>query len=332
VDHQIWNKFGEDGECLSNTIAGKAPIEGEESSTYVVEEGAFARPGAGDGGFVRHRLTIANVEIDSGAAKVLIVIPTLGTRAQYLRSTIESIKAQQVPASIVIVGPTDSPVIRQVSASFDIPVVADPGSLPGAINAGIKDHAAGHDFVGWLNDDDYLEPGSLAATTQALVRNPQAVVAYGACRYVDAEGRELWISSAGKWAERALSWGPDLIPQPGMLVRAEAWQVVGGLDVSYRLAFDLDLLLRLRKVGDFINTGTVVSNFRWHPESLTVDNRAVNFAESERAKRSALSPWARRLAPLWEPPVRWATRMAVWEVDRRARKRLEMASLATPAR
>ena len=45
--------------------------------------------------------------------------------------------------------------------------------------------------------------------------------------FLDDAGRPLWVSRAGRWAERILAWGPDLIPQPGMLVRRSAWDAVG---------------------------------------------------------------------------------------------------------
>lgn len=251
-------------------------------------------------------------------ARVLLVVATLGRRPTYLSQTLTSIRTQQVPADIVIVAPVDAPGLAEVAAEFDARLLPDPGSLPKAINLGVEQGLTSHEFVNWLNDDDLLEPGSLTATTAALERDPGAVVAFGACRYIDEQGRELWVSKAGPWAPRILKWGPDLIPQPGMLVRASAWQEVGGLDTSYRLAFDLDLLLKLQKVGRLIDTGTVVSSFRWHADSLTVDDRGTNIAESERAKRAALSPVGRRLAWMWEAPVRVATRFAAREVNRRA--------------
>jgi GT2 family glycosyltransferase len=105
-----------------------------------------------------------------------------------------------------------------------------------------------------------------------------------------------------------------------MLVRMDAWQAVGGVDESYRFAFDLDLLLKLKKIGPLVDTGVVVSSFRWHADSLTVSDRTTNLEESERAKRAALSPTARKFAWLWEKPVRVATRAAAAEVNRRARK------------
>jgi len=236
-----------------------------------------------------------------------------------LLENLASIRTQSVPSDIVIVGPVDDPVIGKAAKDFDARLVADPGSLPGAINVGVDCREPRHEFVNWLGDDDLLEAGSLATTTAALDRDPSAVLAYGACRYIDDSGAELWISRAGRWAPRILSWGPDLIPQPGMLVRVDAWAAVGGLDESFRFAFDLDLLLKLRRLGELVSVPDVVAAFRWHGDSLTVADRTTNLVESERAKGRALAPMARRFSWLWRRPVRAATRLAAWEVSRRAR-------------
>lgn len=249
--------------------------------------------------------------------RVLLVVPTLGRRPELLERTLTSIADQSVPANVVIVAP-DGGEIRRTADRFGASFVADPGSQTKAINAGVATAEPRHEFVNWLGDDDLLEPGSLAATTQALDANLSATVAYGACRYIDEADHELWVSRAGPWATRVLSWGPDLIPQPGMLVRRTAWDGVGGVDESYRFAFDLDLLLKLKKIGPLVDVGQVVSSFRWHADSLTVGDRTMNLRESERAKRAALSPAARKVAWLWEGPVRVATRAAAREVNRRA--------------
>jgi GT2 family glycosyltransferase len=247
-----------------------------------------------------------------------MVVPTLGDRPSLLRECLASIATQSVATTIVIVAPLDKPGLADLAAEFDATLLPDPGSLSGAINLGVRQAGADHEFVNWNGDDDLLEPGSLARTTAALDRDPHSVVAYGACRYIDEDGKELWISRAGKWAPRILKWGPDLIPQPGMLVRRDAWQAVDGLDESFRFAFDLDLLLKLQPLGSFVDTGEIVSSFRWHGESLTVSDRSTSLVESERARRRALSPTARKLAWLWEKPVRGATRVAAWELHRRA--------------
>ncbi len=260
------------------------------------------------------------VTTEPEAAEVLLIVATLGRRPEYLRQTLESIRSQSIRSDIVMVAPLDAPGLAETAAEFDAQLVQDPGSLPKAINLGAQEGLRGHKYLNWLNDDDLLEPGSLEATKTALEADPAAAVAFGACQYIDGRGRPLWVSKAGSWAPRVLSWGPDLIPQPGMLMRAEAWHRVGGLDTSYSLAFDLDLLLKLKKVGRLVNTGTVVSSFRWHADSLTVDDRTTNLVESERAKRASLGPVAVRLAWIWEPPVRFAIRRAANAVQRRARK------------
>lgn len=251
---------------------------------------------------------------------MLIVIPTLGRRSDYLAQTLESILGQSVAADIVLVAPIDAPAVLDAVARHGVGLIADPGSLPSAINAGMASAQPHHRYVNWLGDDDLLTSGSLSVTRAALESDSARVLAYGACSYIDEQGRDLWVSKAGRWAERILAWGPDLIPQPGMLVRREAWERVGGVDESLRFAFDLDLLLKLKSVGTFVDVGTVVSSFRWHSESLTVSDRTMSLDESEAVKRRYLSRHARRLSWIWEKPVRGATRIAAREVSRRARK------------
>jgi len=253
-----------------------------------------------------------------GRSRVLLIVPTLGRRTRYLRQTLQSIESQDVSADVIIVAPPHSQETANLAKEFKAELLPDPGSLPAAINLGASSVQQDHEFINWLNDDDLLEPGSLQATTSALDTRHDAVVAFGACRYIDPSGQQLWISRAGKWAPRILAWGPDLIPQPGMLVRTRAWQQVGGLDESFSFAFDLDLLLKLKRTGALIKVPQIVSAFRWHPDSLTVADRRTNIRESERAKRAALRPWQRDLAWLWEPPVRFATHVAAREVQRRA--------------
>jgi GT2 family glycosyltransferase len=250
--------------------------------------------------------------------RVLLIVPTLGQRPEFLTQTLESIAAQSVPADVVVVTPDAK--AGSLARRFGAAVLADPGGLPAAINLGVGAAGPQHAYVNWLGDDDLLEPESLARTVGALDADERAVLAYGSCRYIDADGRQIWLSSAGRLAPWILSWGPDLIPQPGMLVRRSAWDAVGGLDTSFRFAFDLDLLLKLRRVGGFVDVGAPVSSFRWHGDSMTVSDRETSLRESERARRRALNPVARRLAWTWEAPVRVATRAAAGQLHRRVAK------------
>ncbi len=253
-------------------------------------------------------------------ARVLIIIATLGRRPEYLEQTIQSIRSQSVQSDLVLVAPPENVQIQAIAALYSIPLIPDPGSLPLALNRGAEALEPHHEYLNWLNDDDYLEPGSMQEVLSALDSNTNAVAAFGYCRYVDTEGRELWLSKAGSLAPKILPWGPDLIPQPGMLLRADAWRDVGGVDPSYDLAFDLDLLLRLKKIGKLICVNRVVSNFRWHPDSLTVEDRDKNLRESERAKRAALPKILRPVSRVWDVPVRVAIKFAARRVTARTQR------------
>ncbi len=235
----------------------------------------------------------------------------------FLRQCLESIRDQGVASDVVIVRPANSEAVDQLAAELGCALMDDPGSLPGAINAGISAHGSGHDFVTWLGDDDLLARDSLLHVIGALDARPEAVAAYGYCEYIDDRGQTLWTSRAGPLATKILRWGPDLVPQPGSLIRSHAWFLVGGLDECYRFAFDLDLLLKLQKIGKLVSVQKVVSSFRWHSGSLTVSDRRTNLLESERAKRIHLLPALRPIAPLWEGPVRLATRVAANRVSQR---------------
>lgn len=253
-----------------------------------------------------------------GVARILIVIPTLGQRVDFLRQTLASVAGQSVPADLCLVTPRDAEAARALATGVGAKVLDDPGGQSAAINLGLGQAEPRHEFVNWLGDDDLLTPGSLAAVAAALDAHPDASAAFGHCRYVDPDDRPVWTSRAGRAAPWILPWGPNLIPQPGMLVRRSAWSAVGGLDESLRYSMDLDLLLRLRRVGRLVAVPEVVAAFRWHPDSITVSARDASLAEAEQVKRRYLPRGLHPAAPAWEAPVRWATKRAAAGVSRRA--------------
>ncbi|MFC7496033.1 MULTISPECIES: glycosyltransferase [unclassified Nocardioides] len=250
---------------------------------------------------------------------VLVVMPTLGERPDTLTDAMRSAAEQEgVDVRLVVVVPAGATAARAAAHELGADVVDDPRrGLTGAVNAGL-DARHGEEFYAWLNDDDYFLPGALAHLARLLQEDPGAVVAFGACDYIDPVGRSIAVSRAGTWATRILGWGPDLVPTPSSLVRLSAIDAVGQYDESLRFAMDLDIFLRLRAHGRFIPTPMITSAFRWHPDSLTVSNRAHSSAESEAVKHRYLRPWTRPIAPLWDVPVRIASRLAAKRLNARA--------------
>jgi GT2 family glycosyltransferase len=244
-------------------------------------------------------------------ATILIVVPTLGNRPELLAQTLESITTQRgARADIVVVTPVHAHEARELAAAAGAEIADDPGSLSAAVNLGWSMAAPRHRYANWIGDDDLLTSDSLAIASAALDANDAAVVSFGRCDYIDYDGRLLWTSRAGRLAPWLMAWGPDLVPQPGALFRLADVQAVGGLDASLVYAMDLDLLLRLRRRGQFLDTGQTLAAFRWHADSTTVANRTPSLNEAEAIKRRYLSGAIRPFAVLWERPVRLATILA----------------------
>lgn len=255
----------------------------------------------------------------SSKPRVLVLMPTLGKRNDLLRLTLESIVAQKpIETDIAMIFPFKNKETKALAKEFGAIMVDDPGGISRAVNAGIAAAKPWHEYITWLGDDDLLTPGSLTTTVAALDRDKDAVVAFGYCDYIDIEGRHIFTSRAGRLAPWLMTWGPDLVPMPGLLLRRKALDKVGVFDVDNKWSMDLDILLRLRKVGRFINTRSSLACFRWHAQSQTVSNRPKVLAEAEQVKRKYLPKPLRVMAPLWERPVRVATHLAVRRVNKMA--------------
>jgi GT2 family glycosyltransferase len=214
---------------------------------------------------------------------------------------------------LVIVAPTGVGV-EAVATAYGARFIPDPrrGGLSGALNAGLAAAADDTEYFSWLGDDDLLAPDSLRMTTAALDADPEAVLAFGWCDYIDETDRVIFRSRAGRLAAMIIRWGPNLIPQPGCLMRYDAVVDVGQLDESVELAMDLDLFLRLRKRGRFIAIRKTLASFRWNEDSATVKGENLSMEESDQLRMKYMSrPAARAYRYL-----RWPGRLALWLAKR----------------
>ena len=251
--------------------------------------------------------------------RILMVIPTLGERVDLLRKTLESIKSQSAPYDIVMVFPLKKTATAKLAKEYGAMMVEDPGSLSGAVNAGIATAKPYHEFIGWIGDDDLIAPESLKAGIDALDNHPKAVVAFGYCDYIDDKGGRIFTSKAGNLAPWIMKWGPNLMPCPGTVFRYSSLQKAGKFDETNKYSMDLDMFLRLRKLGKFVNTKRVMASFRWHPDSTTVANRKAVLRETEAVKRRHLPKHLQKISPLWDVPVRVATLLAAKRVNKLSR-------------
>jgi GT2 family glycosyltransferase len=255
------------------------------------------------------------VEIEDLApirSQIGLVLPTIFSRPSLLPKALESISAQGPEVHLVVSAPKH--IHREIKGLMTKTaiLVAEPEncSLAEKINAAFKELPETVKYIGWLGDDDLLHPAALQDAAKILSSNPEVVLVFGGCDYINPTGKKLGTNKSGLWAAKILGFGPDLIPQPGALWRRAAFERVGGLSAEFDLAFDYDLFLKLKAEGQLHYLTKTLASFRWHPNSLSVRKRGKSVLEASRVRRKHYKGLMRVLWPLWEPWVISATWLA----------------------
>ena len=154
---------------------------------------------------------------------VLVVVPTLGERPddpeESLRERAGAAGRRPPPRGRGHPEARDRRA-RDIAREHGATLVDDPRrGLSAAVNAGWR-HGAGRSTTPGSATTTCWRRGGLATLAGLLGAAPGAVVAFGACAYIDDVAARSAVSRAGDWATRVLAWGPDLVPQPASLTRA----------------------------------------------------------------------------------------------------------------
>jgi GT2 family glycosyltransferase len=233
-----------------------------------------------------------------------IVVPTLGKRVEWLKDTLRSIHGPEV--FVAVVAPRDVLVPLQF---VDKVIRRDRsgGDLAASINAGVKALPSTIEFVTWLNDDDILSKSALRFGLKTLRSFPNISFVYGRCTYVDTFLNPLWVNRSGLLAGATQWIGPNLVPQPGSIIRRASWDAVGGIDEDLHFAFDLDLFLRLRRTGRPKFEKRIEAVVRWHPDALSNQHRVLQVKEAELVRLRNGGGIGRHFIRILAPCVRWLT-------------------------
>lgn len=198
--------------------------------------------------------------------------PTLGlvvpnfNGARFLRDTLESVLGQDRPPDDVLVmdgGSTDGSVelLRSYGRRLRFVSEHDEGQAD-AIAKGFA--ALSTDLVGWLNSDDRLMPGALHRVAAAASSAPAGVLFHGDAELVDEHGRLVGHVRGVDLDHDRMRSGRGRVVQPGSFYRAGAVRQAGGIDSSWHLLMDLDLWIRLLRVGPAVRLPGPLAQFRIH--------------------------------------------------------------------
>ncbi len=143
-----------------------------------------------------------------------------------------------------------------------------------ARNAGVE--AASSPYVAFLDADDVSLPGRLERQRAALAAAPSAALSFGRVIVVDGESQPLegWNELLARRFERLEQHGATFdevlaaqcpIYTSATMVRRNAFLEAGGYDPAFDAYEDLDLYLRLSRLGGLVPVaGEPVAAYRLH--------------------------------------------------------------------
>jgi glycosyltransferase involved in cell wall biosynthesis len=235
--------------------------------------------------------------------RISIVTPVLNG-LPWLPEAVESVARQRGDVDVEHLirdgGSTDGSrewLTAHAGLGYHVTVEKDSGQTD-ALTVGF-DNASG-DVFGWLNADDFLEPGALRQVAEAFDANPDAVIVSGSCLRIGPDGAILdAIPTPPRPEFDQLLSHPTNLAQPATFFRAEAYRQVGGLNRRYNLAMDVDLWFRLASAGRVVLLRDVVlARYRLHPSAKSVLAAAASRREDLAIRRS-------HGMPLSSPAGRW---------------------------
>ena len=182
-------------------------------------------------------------------AKTLVSIVTIVyNNAEYIKDAIQSVLSQDYPHIEYVVidgGSTDGTIeivedyLEQISILLSEP---DEG-IYDAMNKGIQ--ASTGDIIGFLNSDDFYPSRSVIKRVVETLKNPSLMACFGDLCYVDRNDVSrivrYWKSSRFVPSLFSKGWCP---PHPTFFVRRCIYDQYGGFNLSYKIAADVELMMR----------------------------------------------------------------------------------------
>lgn len=191
-----------------------------------------------------------SVQTTGMTPNISVIIRTIGRLS--LRRAIESVEKQNradIEIVVVAAAPDLVPVDSRVCA---IHWLAADAALHPCVAANIGLATARGDYLIFLDDHDWLEPGHLEKLAAALEKSPEAVLAHTGVR-MESENGECLARFDAPFEPWQLMAAPRF-PIHAALFRRSA--VIAGqcqFDVRFDVCEDWDFWLQLRKIGPFVH-------------------------------------------------------------------------------
>lgn len=238
--------------------------------------------------------------------KITIITPSYN-QGQFIEQTICSVIEQDYPNVEYIVmdgGSSDQTIsiLKQYDRHLIWRSESDRGQAH-AINKGVA--IATGEILGYLNSDDYLEPGALYTVGKYFADHPGAEWLTGQCRIVDEQGtevRKVITKYKNFWLfinQFRIMFILNYISQPATFWRKRVTDEIGGFNEELHLTLDYDYWIRIGSLYKLHIIRQYISNFRVHSRSKggTTANQQFN-SEYEVASKYTTSSFLLNLHQL----------------------------------
>lgn len=231
---------------------------------------------------------------------VSIVTPSYN-QAAFLEQTIRSVLEQDYPNIEYLIadgGSSDGSIeiIKKYAGKLAWWVSEKDKGQADGINKGFA--RAKGEFIGWVNSDDYYQPGAISAAVAALQANPDVAFVYGDVQVVDKDGRILNNLHYGNWSLADLMTF-HIIGQPAVFMRRSALEAAGYLDLSYQFMLDHQLWLRVGLQGGMKYVPQLWAGAHYHEDCKNIAQAAEFGKEAYR-----IVDWMRK-TPEFAENVAW---------------------------
>ncbi len=205
--------------------------------------------------------------------KISIVMPSYN-QGQFISEALDSIISQGYPQLELIVidgGSTDGSAETIAARAEHLHYwcsEADDGQSA-AINKGVK-QATG-ELVGWINSDDVLMPGALAAIARAYATEGPADIVTTDALWLDQTGRIAKCIRVPQQSDFLFRRGVWYAAGSCVFFSRALFRTVGELDARLHLSMDVDLWCRMmRTQPNITHVPEYLGGFRLHANSKSV--------------------------------------------------------------
>lgn len=184
--------------------------------------------------------------------KISIVTVTYNCKS-VVKDCLASVREQSYPGveHVVIDGASTDGTLALLQAHRESLAVIDSEPDDGiydAMNKGIK--RAQGDVIGFLNSDDfYASNAVLSKVAELFEEDPSLEACYADLVYTDqmdtSRTVRYWRSNDFVPGSFSMGWCP---PHPTFFVRRSVYERFGGFDLNYRIASDVELMMRFLEV------------------------------------------------------------------------------------